>query len=93
IQYINWMMLNAQLQLELSPEFSSEGLAEVFSEIKHYLFNELHLHRLEARVCIGNTSVPEKLLALGFEKEGTLPSQFEYEGDDISLDIYSIISE
>jgi len=92
IQYINWMMLNAQLQLELSPEFPLDGLKEVLTEIKNYLFNELHLHRLETRIRTGISGLPEKLLALGFEKEGTLPSQFEYEGEDVSLDIYSIIS-
>ncbi len=91
IQYINWMMLNAQLQWELSAECGLEELQEVLPVIVNYLSDDLHLHRLEMRLRTGSDDQSKLLIALGFSHEGTLPSQMEFEGEDIDLDVYSLL--
>jgi len=93
IQNINWMMLNAQLQWELSPACDLQVLQEVVPAILEFVFAELRLHRVEMRLRAGNTEHAEYLTALGFEAEGTLPAQFEFNSEDIALDIYSLISD
>jgi RimJ/RimL family protein N-acetyltransferase len=92
VQHINWMMLNTQMQWELSPECDLAVLTEVIPAILNVLTNDLQLRRVEMRVRAGS-SVEQKqhLEALGFEHEGSLPSQFEYNGEDVILDIYSVL--
>jgi len=90
IQYINWMMLNAQLQWELTPACDLAALREVLTPVINYLMNELHLQRLEMRQVHGTDS--ESLTELGFQFEGTLPAQAEFNGEDIDLDIYSLLA-
>ncbi|TPD54865.1 MAG: N-acetyltransferase [Thalassolituus maritimus] len=91
IQYINWMMLNAQMQWELSDRCGLEELQEVLPVIVNYLSQDLHLHRLEMRLRTGSENHSNMLVELGFSREGTLPSQQEFEGEDIDLDVYSLL--
>lgn len=93
VQHINWMMLNAQLQWEFAPACDQQAIQEFIPAIIDFIFTELRLHRLEVRVRSGHAEQKDILSALGFDVEGTLPSQFEYGGDDIHLDVYSIISQ
>ena len=93
IQNINWMMLNCQLQWELAPACDLTALQEIVPAILHFVFNELRLHRVEMRIRSNNDVHAHLLETLGFSKEGTLPSQFEYSGEDISLDIWSILAD
>jgi ribosomal-protein-alanine N-acetyltransferase len=91
VQHINWMMLNTQMQWELSPECDLAVLLEVVPAVLKLLSDDLQLHRVEMRVRSGNEQQKTNLEALGFEREGKLPAQFEYEGRDIDLDIYSVL--
>ncbi len=60
--------------------------------IVNYLSQDLHLHRLEMRLRTGSDGQSKLLTALGFSCEGTLPSQQEFEGEDIDLDVYSLLT-
>jgi ribosomal-protein-alanine N-acetyltransferase len=91
VQHINWMMLNTQMQWELSPECDLAVLQEVVPAVLKLLSDDLQLHRVEMRIRAGHDQQKQHLEALGFEHEGTLPSQFEYNGEDVSLDIYSVL--
>jgi ribosomal-protein-alanine N-acetyltransferase len=91
VQYINWMMLNTQMQWELGPECDLAVLQKVVPAVLKLLSNDLQLHRIEMRVRSGNEEYKTNLEALGFEYEGQLPAQFEYEGGDVDLDIYSVL--
>jgi ribosomal-protein-alanine N-acetyltransferase len=91
VQHINWMMLNTQMQWELSPECDLVVLTEVIPAILNVLKDDLQLRRVEMRVRAGNVEQKQHLEALSFEHEGSLPSQFEYNGEDVNLDIYSVI--
>ncbi|MFT6540676.1 MAG: ribosomal-protein-alanine N-acetyltransferase [Thalassolituus sp.] len=91
VQHINWMMLNTQMQWELSPECDLVVLTEVIPAILNVLKDDLQLRRVEMRVRAGNVEQKQHLEALRFEHEGSLPSQFEYNGEDVNLDIYSVI--
>jgi ribosomal-protein-alanine N-acetyltransferase len=91
VQHINWMMLNTQMQWELNPECDLAVLLEVVPAVLKLLSDDLQLHRVEMRVRSGNEQQKTNLEALGFEREGKLPAQFEYEGRDIDLDIYSVL--
>ncbi|MEQ3692511.1 MAG: GNAT family protein [Thalassolituus sp.] len=91
VQHINWMMLNTQMQWELNPECDLAVLQEVVPAVLKLLSNDLQLHRIEMRVRLGNEKYKTNLEALGFEYEGQLPAQFEYEGGDVDLDIYSVL--
>lgn len=91
VQHINWMMLNTQMQWELSSECDLAVLQEVVPAILKVLSDDLQLHRVEMRVRSGNEQHKQIMEALGFEYEGKLPAQFEYEGGDVDLDIYSVL--
>jgi ribosomal-protein-alanine N-acetyltransferase len=91
VQHINWMMLNTQMQWELSPECDLTVLQEVVPAVLKLLSNDLQLHRIEMRVRSDTEQYKTNLEALGFKHEGQLPAQFEYEGHDVDLDIYSVL--
>lgn len=91
VQYINWMMLNTQMQWELIPECDLAVLQEAVPAILKVLSDDLQLHRVEMRVRSGNEKYKQSLKALGFECEGKLPAQFEYDGSDVDLDVYSVL--
>tara|TARA_B100001250_G_scaffold391634_1_gene392722 strand:+ start:4043 stop:4570 length:528 start_codon:yes stop_codon:yes gene_type:complete len=88
IQKINWMMLSAQLQWELTPECTLDTLQAVLPDLLSFIFTELGLHRLELRLVKGSLyeGWPEQL---GFSAEGVLPQQQEFEGKDVDLAVYS----
>ena len=98
IQHINWMMLNTQLQWELSDDCDLVALQEVLPVITEYLMKDLHIQRLEMRLC-QNVQRPDGnthegfLTELGFEYEGTLPAQLEFSGQDVDLAVYSLVNE
>ena len=91
VQHINWMMLNTQMQWELNPECDLAVLQEVVPAVLKLLSNDLQLQRIEMRVRSGNEEYKTILEALNFKHEGQLPAQFEYDGSDVDLDIYSVL--
>ena len=88
IQKINWMMLSAQLQWELTDACTLQSLQTVLPDLMGFIFNELGLHRLELRLAKASQYAgwPEQL---GFTAEGILPQQQEFEGQDVDLEVYS----
>lgn len=93
IQRINWMMLNAQLQWELSEQFNEGVLLEVVPEIIQYCFRDLGLHRIEMRLMPEQKEHQNRLIKLGFEQEGILPAQQEFLGNPVDHEIWSIINK
>ncbi|MDF1764564.1 MAG: GNAT family N-acetyltransferase [Oleibacter sp.] len=96
VKKINWMMRAAQLQWELAPDCDNELMtrlmSEAMNEVLPFLMAELGLHRLEMRLRKGSDKHTELLKKLCFTYEGCLPSQLEFDGEDIALDVYSILT-
>jgi len=91
IHHINWMQLSAQLQWELSAAVDLAVMQEILPQVLRFIFEELKLHRIEMRLCASERH--EQLLQqLGFVREGVLPAQQEYEGDNVDLVVYSRLS-
>ena len=88
IQKINWMMLSAQLQWELTPECTLDTLQSVMPDLLGFIYNELGLHRLELRL-VKDSQYADWVETLGFSAEGVLPQQQEFEGKDVDLALYS----
>ena len=88
IQKINWMMLSAQLQWELTDACTLQSLQTVLPDLMGFIFNELGLHRLELRL-VEDSQYSDWPEQLGFRAEGVLPKQQEFEGKDVNLAVYS----
>ena len=92
IQKINWMTDSAQFWWELSDKIDFTILAEVIPAVMNFCFDELKLNRLEMRVVAGSTLHEEYLKQIGFQYEGCLPAQQEFEGKTIDLALYSFLA-
>ncbi len=92
LRQINWMTLSAQLQWELSPELTDAELDEAMFEVHRFCFGELSLHRLDMRIRPGSDAHKAHLQRLGYEYEGCLPAQLEFEDEWVDLEIYSVLS-
>lgn len=90
---INWLMLSAQLQWELSPKLAVDEVDEALAAIHAFCFQELGLHRLDMRICEGAKASSSHLIRSGYEYEGCLPAQLEFESRWINLEMYSLLSE
>lgn len=90
---INWMTHCARLQWELSPMLAEGELDSVMALVHEFCFKELDLHRLEMRLCPGHDDHSQRLERLGYEYEGCLPAQLEFEGEFMDLAVYSILAE
>ena len=89
---INWMTLSARLQWEMSPLLTESELDEAMAAIHRFCFDELALHRLDMRICPDSTQHSDHLQRLGYEYEGCLPAQLEFENQWIDLEIYSLLA-
>lgn len=92
IQKINWMTDSAQFWWELSDKIDFTILAEVIPAVMNFCFDELKLNRLEMRVVAGSALHEEYLKQIGFQYEGCLPAQQEFEGKTIDLALYSFLA-
>ena len=78
----------------LLPEYWKKGyLQESAEKVIEYLFDELHLHRLEAFVESGNENSSKTLLNLGFNHEGKMIDCEIKNGKFISVDLYARINQ
>lgn len=93
LTHINWMTLSAQLQWELSPELAADEVDEALAAVHAFCFQELGLHRLDMRICPGCDAHQAHLTRSGYEYEGCLPAQLEFESKWISLEVYSRLNE
>ncbi|KZZ42837.1 hypothetical protein A3759_13895 [Thalassolituus sp. HI0120] len=92
VQKINWMTDSAQFWWELSDRIDFTILAEVIPAVMNFCFDELKLNRLEMRVVSGSILHEEYLKQIGFQYEGCLPAQQEFEGKTIDLALYSFLA-
>ena len=68
-------------------------IKRLFSFFKaNFCFDELKLNRLEMRVVSGSILHEEYLKQIGFQYEGCLPAQQEFEGKTIDLALYSFLA-
>ena len=93
IQHINWLQRSAYIQWELSDEIDLDGLSVVVSAIKDFCFKNLGLHRLEMRLRPDFQRHIQLLEALGFEYEGCLPEQLEFQNENIDLAVWSVLAK
>lgn len=93
IQHISWLQRSAQLQWELSDLIDLEGLQQILPALKKFCFEELGLHRLEMRLRPDFERHNQLLTALGFEYEGCLPEQLEFQDESVDLAVWSILAD
>lgn len=91
IQRINWLHKAASVQWELSELITAENLQEIFTALTNFCRTELGLHRLEMRLRPGFERHDTLLKAVGFEYEGCLPEQLEYQQENVDLAVWGLI--
>ena len=80
----------AELGFWLLPSYWKKGfLKESATEVINYLFDEIHIHRLEAFVEVDNLNSSKVLKRLGFEHEGRMIDAEMKNGEYISIDLYA----
>lgn len=92
IQKINWMTESAQFWWELSDKVDFSVLAEVIPAVMNFCFDELQLNRLEMRLVKDSPLHEDYLKQIGFQLEGCLPAQQEFEGQSVDLKLYSFLA-
>ena len=92
LSQINWMTLSAQVQWELSPTLTDAELDEAMFAVHRFCFGELSIHRLDMRIRPGSDAHTAHLKRLGYEYEGCLPAQLEFEDEWVDQEIYSLLS-
>ena len=96
IQKINWMTDSAQFWWELSDTVDFSVLAEVIPALMNFCFDELKLNRLEMRLVADSEQSQQPheqyLKNIGFQYEGCLPAQQEFEGRSVDLMLYSFLA-
>ncbi|MDO6681291.1 MULTISPECIES: GNAT family N-acetyltransferase [unclassified Oceanobacter] len=86
---INWMLNSARLQWEVSPSVEADELETIIGAIEAFCFNELGLHRLEVALLPGSTRHEAFLDQLGYQYEGCLPAQLEFDEQWRDLNLYA----
>ena len=92
IQHINWLQRSARLQWEFPASVTAAELQQIVPAVLNYAFNELGLHRIEIRLEPGHALQQQRLQALGFQREGCLPAQLEFEGRSVDLELWSFLA-
>ena len=93
LQKFNWMNASAQLQVEIFEEHNTqEILAELIYAVATLAFEDLSLHRLEWFLIDSNKRSVELAEAFGFNHDGQLMSYFEFEGEWIDYQVYSLLN-
>lgn len=91
-QNFNWISASAQLQIEIYPEFKTQiVLAELIYAVATLAFEDLSLHRLEWLLMAKDEQSVAIAKALGFNHDGQYMSYFEFEGNWIDYQIYSLL--
>ncbi|MGB1090772.1 MAG: GNAT family N-acetyltransferase [Oceanobacter sp.] len=92
LEEINWIQSTARLQWIADETFDLEALKACLWPIQKLIFEELELNRLEVRLKATDGQAVEELTALGFQHEGYLPAQIEFEGLSVDLQIWSLLA-
>lgn len=92
LQKFNWINASAQLQLEIFPQYKTQDvLAELIYAVATLSYEDLSLHRLEWFLLEKDNGSIAAARALGFQHEGQLMSYFEFEGQWIDYQVYSLL--
>lgn len=92
IQNINWLQRSARLQWEFPHHVTMDALQQIVPAVLKYGFTELGLHRVEMRLETGHALEEQRLQTLGFQFEGCLPAQLEFEGRSVSHQLWSVLA-
>ena len=93
LQKFNWINASSQLQVEIFPEYNTQAIfAELIYAVATLAFEDLSLHRLEWFLIDSNKCSLELAKTLGFNHDGQLMSYFEFEGEWIDYQVYSLLN-
>lgn len=93
LQKFNWINASAQLQVEIFAEHNTQAiLAELIYAVATLAFEDLSLHRLEWFLIDSNKRSIALAQAFGFNLDGQLMSYFEFEGEWIDYQVYSLLN-
>lgn len=86
--------LKAEIGYVLNPDYHGMGIAtEAVKAVIEYSFDNLGLHRLEARTVEENTASEKVLEKCGFTLEGTFKDELFLKGEFKSIRHYAILNE
>ncbi|MDQ0162102.1 GNAT family N-acetyltransferase [Bacillus alveayuensis] len=94
LHYIDWQNRKTSIGYYLAKKYEGKGIVtKSVSTVLHYIFEELHLNRVEIRCGVNNNksrAIPERL---GFQKEGVLREEewLHHQFHDIAL--YSMLQK
>ena len=92
LKHFNWVQGSAELQLDLKPAARNrDNVAEILFPVLCLAFEELALHRIEWLLLKEDPVMPDMLADIGFHHDGQLPSFFEFEGQWIDYQVYSLL--
>lgn len=93
LQKFNWINASAQLQIEIFSEHKTQAvLAELIYAVATLAFEDLSLHRLEWMLLDQDKRSIELAQAFGFHHDGQLMSYFEFEGEWVDYQVYSLLN-
>ncbi len=84
----------AEIGYVLSPHFWGQGIAyEAASAVVRFGFEQMDLHRIEAKFMIGNDASEKVMQKLGMQKEGVFRDYMFVKGSYRDICFYSITAE
>lgn len=93
LQKFNWINASAQLQVEIFPEHKTQGvLSELIYAVATLAFEDLSLHRLEWFLTAKDKVSITLAQAFGLHHDGQLMNYFEFEGEWIDYQVYSLLN-
>jgi len=93
LQKFNWVNASAQLQIEIFPEYKTQTiLSELIYAIATLAFEDLSLHRLEWLLVSKDELSIKFAQSLSFNHDGQYVSYFEFEGEWIDYQVYSLLN-
>lgn len=92
LQKFNWINASAQLNIDIFTAANTQPvIAELIYAVATLAYEDLSLHRLEWLLWDQDTHFIEAAKSLGFHHDGQLKSYFEFEGDWIDYQVFSLL--
>lgn len=93
LQKFNWVNASARLQVEILPEHKTLlVLSELIYAVATLGFEDLSLHRLEWLLTTQDILSIDFARALNFNHDGQILGYFEFEGDWVDYQVYSLLN-
>lgn len=94
VNHIDWTHLWCEIGMILHHPYWGKGIArEARSLLLEYCFEELQLHRVEAKTFVENIRSRKNLESFGFRHEGTEREKFLVEGQRLNNTVYGLLRE